>query len=109
MIDFLKSLSAFIIGVVLLFIFYIFVNIPIIHCIYIYAIAILFLDKKTHFRTFFIIIGSLIGICLYGLNVVVSIINYPDYLTIIGILLEVVDIFAIIGTSILYVIEMFRK
>ena len=58
--SFIKSLIAFLIGVALLFVFYAYINIPIIHCIYIYAIANIFSDDKYKGRIFFIIIGALL-------------------------------------------------
>ena len=98
--SFFKSLIAFILGIIMLFAFYYLISIPILPCIYIYVIALFLGDNKLVFRRFFIIIGIILGIYFYGANAILSIINYPEYLNIIGIIFELITCFAILSAGI---------
>lgn len=99
---FIKNLFAFIIGCVLLLLFYQFVNIPILPYISIYAISILFGNGNIKSRMFFIVIGTIIGTYLYGMDAILSIKYYPKYLNILGIILEFVTAISILSTGVMH-------
>lgn len=90
----IKNFLAFLIGLVLLLLFYYYVSIPIIPCISVHATSNLFTNNSVKSRIFLIIIISLIGIYFYTANSVLSIIHYPNYLNIFGIILEFITAFS---------------
>jgi len=100
--NFFKSIVAFIIGLVLLLLFYYYVSIPLIPAIAIYASATLFLDNrnKNGIRIFFVLILSLIGLAIYGANTYLTIVNYPDFGNIFSIIFGVVNVLAIFGAGV---------
>lgn len=92
----LKNTFAFIIGTVMIFLFYYLVSVPVIPCISIYAIALLFANNSKKSRIMFVIIGAIIGTYFYGMNAILSIKYYPNYLNILGIVLEFITALAFI-------------
>lgn len=100
-ISFIKSFFAFCVGVVLIFLFYYYVSIPIIPCISIHLIALLLTDEKClFFRRFFVVIGTLLGIACYLGNAILSITHFPAYLNILGIAFSFVTAFAFLTAGI---------
>lgn len=100
LISFVKSFFAFFVGIVLIFIFYYYVSIPVISCISIHLIASLLNDGNCHsLRRFFVIVGALLGITCYLGNAVLSIIHFPAYSNVLGILLDFVTAFAFLSAG----------
>ena len=98
--SFCKSFFAFCLGIVLIFIFYYHVSIPVLPCISIHLIASLLVDDKCHtLRRFFVVIGSLLGIACYLGNAILSIIHFPTYMNVLGILLSFVTAFAFLSAG----------
>lgn len=98
--NFIKNIFAFIIGMVALVLFVHFIRIPILPCIYVYIITNLFENDNLKSRRFFVLIGSLIGLFIYSYNAIASIIYYPKYLNVIGIIFEFITAFSILTASI---------
>lgn len=90
----IKNFFAFVIGICMILVFYYYVSIPIIPCLSIHAIALLFENNSTKSRIAFIVIGTIFGMICYGTNAILSIIYYPKDLTIIGIILEFINVYA---------------
>lgn len=99
----LKNFFAFIIGIVMIFLFYYLISIPVIPCISIYAIALLFSNSNIKSRIIFIIIGTIIGAYCYGMNAFLSIKYYPEYLNILGIIFELITALSFIGAAIIII------
>lgn len=99
----IKNFFAFIIGTAMIFLFYYLVNIPVIPCVSIYAIALLFANNSIKSRIMFIILGTIIGVYFYGMNVILSIKYYPEYLNILGIVLEIITTISFIGAATIFV------
>lgn len=97
---FLKCVFSFCVGVVLILVFYYYVSIPIIPCISIHLIASLLNDGTFHsLRRFFVIIGTLLGIACYLGNAILSIIHFPAYMNVWGILFSLATSFAFLSTG----------
>lgn len=98
--SFIKSFFAFCVGVVLIFLFYYYVNIPVIPCMSIHLIALFLSDEKCRFfRRFFVVIGSLLGIACYLGNAILSIIHFPAYMNVLGIFFSFVTTFAFLSAG----------
>lgn len=99
-ISFIKSIFAFIVGIALILLCYYHVHIPVLPSVSIYPIALFLADEKCRsFRKFFVIIGTLVGIACYLGNAILSIIYFPNYLNVFGIILEFVTTFAFISAG----------
>lgn len=95
----LKNTFAFIMGTAMIFLFYYLVSIPVIPCVSVYAIATLFANDSTKSRIMFIIVGTIIGVYFFGMNAILSIKYYPEYLNILGIVLEFITAISFIGAA----------
>lgn len=100
--SFLKSIAAFIISLALTIFIYNYISIPIVPAMAIHCCALLFADDKYKFRYFLVVILAIVGVYLYGFNVYYSIAFYPQYRTIIGIIIDIANIFSIIGAAMLF-------
>ena len=98
-ISFIKSFFAFCLGVVLIFVFYYHLSIPIVPCVSIHLIASLLADEKCVFRRFFVIIGTLLGIFCYVGNAILSIIDFPAYMGVFGIIFSFITAFAFLSAG----------
>lgn len=100
-VSFIKSFFAFCVGIVLIFVFYYYVSIPLVPCISIYLIASLLADGKCRSsRRFFVVIGTLLGIVCYLGNAILSIIHFPAYMNILGILFSFITAFVFLSTGV---------
>lgn len=106
--EIIKNFLAFIIGLILLLLFYYYVSIPIIPCISVYATSNLFANNSIKSRVFLIIIISLIGIYFYTANAILSIVHYPKYLNIFGIILEFITVFSFL-TACITLVKAWKK
>lgn len=97
----LKSFFAFIIGLIALIICYNYIHIPAVVGICIYIPSFLFASNNysPKARIIFVVILSIIGIYLYSFNIYTSIKYYPQYLTILGIIFEFINVFSIISAG----------
>ena len=105
----LKNIFAFLIGIGLLLFFYYHISIPIIPSLSIYPIMLLFENNSLKTRFLFVLLGTIIGVYIYSANAILSIINYPKYLKIIGIILEIVNVFAILTTGITFLQLLYKE
>ena len=97
----LKSILAFVLSIAVILFCYYHVSIPILPCVAIY-IFMPFVDNRTgRFHSVLVWLAALAGAYLYGANAVLSIIHYPQYLTVFGICAEFLTAFAFIGAAII--------
>ena len=99
-----KSVLAFICGVVALFLFYYFVSLPIVPCLTVYITGELFLSedgKGLRSRMVFVLLLTLLGISFYALNTWGMIRTYPNNGNVLAIIFEVVNVFAFIGAGVM--------
>ena len=98
--SFIKSGIAFCAGVILTLLFYYYVHIPVIPCASVYLIALFLNDGKClFFRKLFVIIGALLGIACYLGNAILSIIHFPAYSNVFGIIFDFVTAFAFLSAG----------
>jgi len=101
MFNIIKTITAFILGLVALLLFYYFVSIPILPCITVYITSLAFAENKpSKLRTLSISIFGLLAISLYGINTLGMIKYYPEYGNAFSILFSSLTIFAFIGATI---------
>lgn len=100
LVSFIKSSFAFCVGVVLIVIFYYYVHIPVLPCISVQLIALFLNDDKCRFfRRLFVIIGALLGIACYLGNAILSIIYFPAYSNVFGIIFDFITAFAFLSAG----------
>ncbi len=100
LVSFMKSFFAFCVGVVLVLIFYYYVSIPVIPCISVHLIALLLNDGNCcFFRRLFVVIGSLLGIICYLMNAILSIVHFPAYSNVFGIIFDFITAFAFLSAG----------
>lgn len=98
----IKTIFAFIIGMIATLLCYFFISIPILPSISVYPVFMLFAsDSYLKLRKVFVIITGFFGIYLFGAGAVESIIYYPDYMTILGIIFSFITAFSYIGSIIM--------
>lgn len=106
--NFIKNLFAFVIGMITLVLFVLIFRLPIVPCIYVHIIANLFENDDLKSRRFFVLVGSLIGLSVYLYNAIASIIYYPKYYTVIGIIFEFITAFSIL-TALIFNYSMLKQ
>ena len=100
LISFIKSIFAFCAGIVLIFIFYYYISIPAIPCVSVHLIALFLNDGNCRFfRKLFVIIGVLLGIACYLGNAILSIVHFPAYSNVLGIIFDFVTAFAFLSAG----------
>ena len=100
--QFIKTIFAFIIGMVATLFCYFCVSIPILPSISVFPVFMLFAsDSYLNLRKIFVIITGLFGIYLFGAGAIESIIYYPDYMNVLGIICSFVTAFSYIGSTIM--------
>ena len=106
----MKSFGAFLIGLGALYLFYTFIYIPIlpIACIYLTALLFVGTDRNLVARRTFIIIITVISVCLYLYNAIGSIVYYPQYGNVLGIVFDFITAFALLGSGIVMAISATR-
>ena len=99
--NFIKTIFAFILSLVATFFCYTSVSIPVLPCATVY-LAAFFLLSGSYFklRRVLSVITGLFGIYLFAVGAIESIIFYPNYMTILGIIFSFVTAFAYIGSTI---------
>ncbi|WP_258107028.1 hypothetical protein [Christensenella minuta] len=98
----MRSLFAFLIGLGLLLLFYYFISIPILPCVSIFAAALLFVanDRHMRLRMGFIVSLTVIAIWIYLNNAISMIRFYPQYGSVLAVILEFITIFAFVGVGV---------
>ena len=100
LVSFIKSITAFCAGIVLTLIFYYYVHIPVLPCVSVQLIALFLNDGQCRFfRRLFVIIGALLGIACYLGNAILSIIHFPAYSNIFGIVFDFITAFAFLSAG----------
>jgi len=98
----IKNLTAFILGIIALFLFYYYVSIPIIPCLSVYITALLFIqsqEKGEKLRKITTIVVAVFGGLLYGINAYMMIKTYPQNGNVLGIIFEILTAIAFIATG----------
>lgn len=98
----MRSFFAFLIGLVLILLFYYFVSIPILPCVSIFAAALLFVanDRHMRLRMGFIIALTIIAIWIYLNNAISMIRFYPQYGNVLAIIFEFITVLSFVGAGI---------
>ena len=95
--SFFKSIIAFIISIILSMLIYNYIAIPLVPALPIYCCALFLSDDKfSKFRYFLVILNALFAVYMYGYATYYSIVFYPQYQSILGIIANFVNILAII-------------
>ena len=100
----MKSVLAFICGIVVLFLFYYFVSLPIVPCLAVYITGTLLLSedgKGLRIRLVFVLLLTILGISFYALNTWGMFRTYPNNGNILSIIFEATNVFAFIGAGVM--------
>lgn len=98
----IKTILAFLIGIIATFLCYRYINIPVLPSISVYPVFMMFLsDAHIKLRRIFVIITGIFGIYLFGAGAIESIIYYPEYMTILGIIFSFITAFSYIGSIVM--------
>jgi len=98
----LGGVAALAIGIGAMLFCYYLVSIPILPCLSVYAVGMLFNDGRTpRIRSLLVILFGLASIALYGTQAVMMIVQYPKYGNWFGVILEWITTFAFLGATVL--------
>lgn len=99
--NFIKTVFAFIVGFIATYLCYLYVNIPIAPCMTVYLVTFLFNSNNfLKLRRAFVLITGIWGIFLFGFGALYSIIEYPNYMSILGIVFSLITTFSYVGATI---------
>lgn len=102
----LKSIAAFILGVVALLLFYCFVSIPILPSISVFVVGSVFNDgSNAKLRNVLIGLFGLLSVALYGANTYLMIRLYPEYGNVLGIIFGCVTTLAFFSATLANLIK----
>ncbi len=110
--NFIKNIFAFIIGLILTYLFYTYISIPIIPVFTLYIFLSLsekFKIENLKITSFFTILLLLINLYLYGFAIYTSIKYYPNFQNILGIIFEFINEFTFIAWGITFIPHLISK
>ena len=98
----IKSFFAFVLGLIALLFCYNKVFIPFVVSFCYFIPSFLFINKHyaPRARIFFIALLTLIGLFLYGFNIVMSIKYFPQYRSVLGIIIDFINIICILSAGV---------
>ena len=97
----IKTVSAFIIGIVATYLCYLYISIPVAPCMTVWLVTFLFsTEKHLNLRITFSVITGIFGIFLHLFGGIFSIIKDPDYMNVFGIIFSFITAFSYLSATV---------